>query len=818
MSKTAAKYYVVGLTHIDLAWKMNRDEHCEILEAAMVRLLDVLDTHPAYTYLLEQAAHFRILSQRRPDLIARLRDYVQQGRIEFAGGLASTLETNGPSGESFVRNQLLGLRCVQELFGVTANTGYLIDTFGVNAQVPQILRQFGQNNLLANRFGGTLHRDVFIARGLDGSRILVAGRDANSPYVVPERVFFGMTERYRQIDALFEQAATKGVDGPVLVMPYTEYDGIASTHIATLVNDRNASRSDGNWAFATITDFFDALAAHDAEWPEYDSDLNPEFTGTFGQRVAIRCHHRKAESSLLEAEKWATLLGVTGWRETAVESWWKMAFAESHDVYSGSHPTSVYDDTIAQLGEVEVGAADLLQRCAERLAGDDGTGKLTCIAMNGLPWSRDALVKVVLPTKVDAASVIGVRDKDNELPFEIDGDVLMFRTMFSGAEAKRIVIDCADSKAKVKPAPTAPASPNEPPKQASISNEHLTVTASAKNGLQIKMAGANGEASRVIGAEIVLQKDLGSFQIEDLGGAEVSSHAGIPELEGPFISLLRQRLIIRGRFPSLWTNAPNPLEWEMECSLQSGKPGLDLAVRINWSGETSRVRLKVTTGFESSTGIFEIPFGAVRRMPYHSRRTARGEWPVHRWVAVEEGNSGVALANSGLVGAEIAGGAIWTTLLRAPTVEYAGMVTDESSSQHGQHTFDFCLLPYRGSWTDGQAIEMGQELNTPVRCHVVPTGPLVQEGPYLTLAPTNVVLSGIKSPEDGAADEMIVRVYEASGKQTQANLYLLGAQSAWQSDLRETKGAAVECHDERISVTLAPFEIKTLRVRRDHKL
>src|SRR5436305_774224 len=115
--RSMPKFFVVGLTHIDLAWKKDSQEHEEIMEKAVVQLLDVLDTVPGYTYVIEQAAHYRTMSRRRPDLVERLRTYVQSGRLEFAGGLASTLETNGPSGESFVRNQILGLRFVEETFG-----------------------------------------------------------------------------------------------------------------------------------------------------------------------------------------------------------------------------------------------------------------------------------------------------------------------------------------------------------------------------------------------------------------------------------------------------------------------------------------------------------------------------------------------------------------------------------------------------------------------------------------------------------------------------------------------------------------------------
>ena len=160
-------------------------------------------------------------------------------------------------------------------------------------------------------------------------------------------------------------------------------------------------------------------------------------------------------------------------------------------------------------------------------------------------------------------------------------------------------------------------------------------------------------------------------------GSEVSSDVGITHVRRPAGSAVQQELVISGRFPALWTGRPDPLGWQITAALRPGQDGVDLSLHMDWHAVASRARLKVTTGFESSTGIFEIPFGAVRRQPYHTRRTARGEWPTHRWVAVEEGGSGVALINTGHVGAEVAGGAIWATLLRAPTGEYAGMVPDD---------------------------------------------------------------------------------------------------------------------------------------------
>lgn len=120
------------------------------------------------------------------------------------------------------------------------------------------------------------------------------------------------------------------------------------------------------------------------------------------------------------------------------------------------------------------------------------------------------------------------------------------------------------------------------------------------------------------------------------------------------------------------------------------------------------------------------------------------------------------------------------------------MIPDDTSSQHGQHTFRFSLLPYGGSWSDGGVIELGQDVNVPVTCFPVKTGPLEHEGTRVELSPSNVVLSAIKLPEDGSPDELVVRVYEAAGRAVRCELRVKGALRAWQSDMQELRGAALD--------------------------
>jgi len=408
---------------------------------------------------------------------------------------------------------------------------------------------------------------------------------------------------------------------------------------------------------------------------------------------------------------------------------------------------------------------------------------------------------------------MGVLDGEDEVPFEKEGQTVTFRSTFPGISAKRFALRVGSSST----APTAEIRSLAAPdhlQSASIGNAHLRVTADLVHGLQIRLADTDGGPDHIVNAELVVQEDRGNFQIEQFVGSEVSSRVGLTAIARPSVSSLKETLSVRGQFPALWMTDPKPLDWEMSCVVYPGKPQIDLFVKLHWRGNAARVRLKVSTGLETSTGFFEVPFGAVRRLPYQTRRTARGEWPVHRWVAVEEEGQGVALINRGTMGAQVMGGALSTTLLRSPTTEYAGMVSDDTSSQHGEHDFEFSILPYKGSWKDGRCIELAQEINSPIYCTEAQGAAAVLEGSHLTLGPSTIVLSCVKSPEDETAGELIVRFYEATGQRTEVELLVKGAQTAWLSDLAETRGDVLPCVEGRISLSVDAFQITTLRVLR----
>ena len=100
------------------------------------------------------------------------------GRIEAEGSFFVECDTNIPSGESLIRQIVRGKRWFQENMGADTRVGWLPDTFGFSAALPQILSGCGVKYFATQKL---LRQDPecqlfpyqdFWWEGLDGTRVL----------------------------------------------------------------------------------------------------------------------------------------------------------------------------------------------------------------------------------------------------------------------------------------------------------------------------------------------------------------------------------------------------------------------------------------------------------------------------------------------------------------------------------------------------------------------------------------------------------------------------------------------------------------------
>jgi alpha-mannosidase len=146
------RFLVVPHTHWDREWYLPLEVFRLRLGAIVDGVLDTLERDPSFTsFTLDgQAIVLEDYVEVRPENEARLRALLAAGRLE-AGPSYVLPDEILVGGEALVRNFLLGRRVCRR-FGIEpSGAGYLPDSFGHPAQLPQILAGFGLRTLLFSR-------------------------------------------------------------------------------------------------------------------------------------------------------------------------------------------------------------------------------------------------------------------------------------------------------------------------------------------------------------------------------------------------------------------------------------------------------------------------------------------------------------------------------------------------------------------------------------------------------------------------------------------------------------------------------------------
>ena len=162
---------VVVHTHWDREWYMDRQTTLARLEVVMERVAADLDTGRLQQFLFDgQTVALEDLATCAPaDLMHRLKAHAQAGRLVLGPWYVASDEFL-VSGESLLRNLSLGLEQARAWGTDAQAVGYLPDTFGHAAQMPQLLRQFGIAHAVVWRGVQTPH-DCFEWQAPDGSSV-----------------------------------------------------------------------------------------------------------------------------------------------------------------------------------------------------------------------------------------------------------------------------------------------------------------------------------------------------------------------------------------------------------------------------------------------------------------------------------------------------------------------------------------------------------------------------------------------------------------------------------------------------------------------
>lgn len=136
------KVHIVPHMHWDREWYFTTEESRILLVNNMEEIMSMLEKNENYPYYVldGQTAILEDYFAAKPENKERVRALVQKGKLIIGPWYTQTDEMI-VGGESIVRNLLYGIKDCNE-FGVPMKIGYLPDSFGQSARMPQILNGF----------------------------------------------------------------------------------------------------------------------------------------------------------------------------------------------------------------------------------------------------------------------------------------------------------------------------------------------------------------------------------------------------------------------------------------------------------------------------------------------------------------------------------------------------------------------------------------------------------------------------------------------------------------------------------------------------
>ena len=252
------------------------------------------------------------------------------------------------------------------------------------------------------------------------------------------------------------------------------------------------------------------------------------------------------------------------------------------------------------------------------------------------------------------------------------------------------------------------------------------------------------------------------------------------------------------------------MEWKymnstvsQEMILYSNNRRIDFHTKADWHEKQQLLKASFPVDIRSAYGTYDVQYGNVRR-PNNwntSWEQARFESVAHRWADLSERNYGVSILNDCKYGHDIRGNVMRITLIKSA-------VKPDYLQDQGAHEFTYALLPHGGDFVEGRVVQEAFALNEPV--HAVIGEAKLPYRSFLTFDNDQVELDAVKKSEDGKY--IVVRFHEFAGSRQKVTVRPGFGITSWrEGDLRERPLGEI-CKDEKISLQLGAYEIKTVLI------
>ncbi len=827
---TVPTIHLLGHAHIDHAWLWPIWETERKAARTFANMARLAEEFEEFVFIQSQPAQLEIIEREYPEVFDAVKRTYERGQWEPNGGMWVEADCNVPSGESLIRQFLIGNQASRRMLGYEGDTLWLPDVFGYAAALPQILIGCEIDYFVTSKINWNdttrFPYDTFLWRGIDGTGV-------RTHFITTRRNGYNGRVNVDELWDAWHHLQHKDVHGQ-LVKPIGEGDGGGGTLRADLEAARRLSALEGapQVRWTRVSDALHEIFGEVVDLPEWRGELYLELhRGTYTTQARTKRYNRMLEFRLREVEALYAMLDAyapatpPSYPREALTACWKMLLTNQfHDIIPGSSIRAVYEDAERWYREIEEQSEALIAATVPAFAALVGGRDLTHVALNTFSWERQTVIPVSLaddepaPTHADLggssvpiqvsqdvagthiariaatlpalavralslASTTESAAAQQELPFSVEGDVLstpFYRIAFDEAGRIRSLVD----------------------------REHGT-----------EFVAAGGAFNTLVSAEDIPIKwdawdidadwEFGSVEETRLESSQVVSI-------GPVFAQLRRRYAI-GRASSL----------TQDIYVYAASRRIDFDTQVEWREDHRILKVAFPANVTTNQVRCEVQYGHLMRNTHANRPSdqAQFEFAAHKWIAVEETGRGVALLNDCKYGHDANGSTMRLTLLRSPKAP-------DPQADMGTHRFTYAILPFVGAFSVESVVRQAYDLNHPVSILAVDSSAVahdrsvtVEPESLLQLDTPQVVVEALKPAEESRVDEtgatvdLIVRLYEAGGGAVTCTLSSASALQAVQAtNMLERDPQPLEHRPHSVTLQFRPFEIKTLRLQMQRRV
>ena len=795
--KPGVNVTMLGHTHIDVAWLWRLRHTREKTARSFSTVNRLMEKYPEYIFIQTQPQLYDYLKEDYPDIYEHIKKRVAEGRWEPSGAMWVECDCNLASGESIIRQILVGKNFFKKEFDYESEFLWLPDVFGYSWALPQILKKSGVNTFMTTKISwndtNRLPYDTFIWRGMDGSEVtthFVTTTELNDvtytyngesrPYAIK-----GVWDNYRNKDLnrdlLISYGFGDGGGGPTREM--IKY--IEAAKLMPGIPNVETGRA---------TEYFRKLNEtikenpYNGYLPIWDGELYLEFhRGTFTSQGYNKKMNRFMEYKLREEEMLSVfaekLFNKPYNREEFLKAWKIVLCEQFHDILPGSSIHEVYEDSHEEYER----ALKYIENATKAAKASFVTEKENAFTLfNQANWERDSIVKI----PAGAETYEYTDSEGNTLPSHRCGEQdhvyvkglkpLAFSTITRRAKA------CKEASSFV---------------ENTVETPYYIVSWDDKGRL-VRLYDKSADR------EVIPEgKFANVFQIfEDkprcFDAWELESTIDLKKEEIPCDGNIIKTKNELGYFIHFTYNYNNSKIMQTLC-LYNDKRRIDFKTIVEWKESQKILKTAFSVDIRGVFARYDVQEGNIVRPITRntSWEAAKFEVVAHKWADLSETGYGVALLNDCKYGYDIKEDTMRLSLLKSAT-------DPDYSADYGTHEFTYSLYPHKEEWYNARLEEEAFDLNSPVV--VLEGASALGKESLISFDAKNIVLDAFKKAENEEA--YVLRFHEFTGRRGRLTISTGLKFDSWcESDLMENPLG--EWKQTAIEVEVKPYEIKTIMLK-----